>query len=100
MPEETVVPPVEQDVLFNRVKRSLRVSAAAFDDEIKDLISAAKREMERAGIVVDESNDLTRQAIIQYCKSRFGYDNKEAERFERNFHEMLKAMSLSGEFCE
>lgn len=82
------------------VKKSLRVSSAAFDEEVNNLIKSAILEMQRVGIVYDENNEMIQQAVIQFCKSRFGYDNKEADRFERNFNDMVKAMSLSGDYNE
>lgn len=82
------------------VKKSLRLSSDYFDDEILSLMITAKREIERAGIIYDENNEMIQQAVVQFCKSRFGYDNKEAHRFERNFNEMLKSMSLSSDYCE
>lgn len=82
------------------VKKSLRISSVAFDDEVNNLIKAAILEMQRVGIVYDENNEMIQQAVVQFCKSRFGYDNKEADRFERNFTDMVKAMSLSGDYNE
>lgn len=85
-------------MLLEHVKKSLRVSSTTFDEEIQSLINAAELELKRCGIFYQEVDDLIKQAIIQFCKSRFGYDNKEAARFERNFNEMTKSMSLSGEY--
>lgn len=86
--------------MLDLVKRSLRVSSTTFDDELISLINAAMLEMKRCGIFYDPENEMIRQATVQFCKARFGYDNPEATRFERNFFEMLKAMSLSGDYVE
>lgn len=86
--------------LVDRVKKSLRVSSASFDEEIESLINAASLELKRCGVFYVEPDDLVVQAITQYCKSRFGYDNKEAERFEQNFYKMAMSLSLSGDYNE
>ncbi|MGE6516640.1 head-tail connector protein [Lysinibacillus sphaericus] len=87
-------------MLLEHVKKSLRVSSTTFDDEIQSLINAAELELKRCGVFYKDADDLVKQAIVQFCKSRFGYDNKEAERFEKIFYDMASSMSLSGEYYE
>lgn len=84
--------------MLEKVKKSLRVSSTAFDDEITALIKSAELELKRVGVHYVEADDLIKQAIIQFCKARFGYDNKEADRFEQNFNKMCSALSLCGDY--
>lgn len=84
--------------MLDRVKKSLRVSSTTFDEEIQSLIQAAKLELHRCGVYFEQPDDLVEQAIIQFCKSRFGFDNKEAERFEEIFYKMASSLSLSGDY--
>lgn len=84
--------------MFDRVKKSLRVSSTTFDAEIQDLINAAMLELNRCGVYFHEPDELVVQAVIQFCKSRFGFDNKEAERFEETFYKMASSLSLSGDY--
>lgn len=84
--------------LLDQVKKSLRISSTTFDEEIQDLINAAILELNRCGVYFDEPDELVVQAITQFCKSRFGFDNKEAERFEEIFYKMASSLSLSGDY--
>lgn len=68
--------------MLQKVKTALRVSGTAFDGEIADLIAAARADLAGAGVIVDDSDPLHAQAIICFCKSRFGYeDPQQADRF-------------------
>lgn len=68
--------------MLEKVKTALRVSGTAFDDEISDLISAAKCDLQGAGVKVDDTDPLHQQAIICFCKARYGYeDPQQADRY-------------------
>lgn len=68
--------------LLDKVKTALRVSGTAFDDEISDLISAAKCDLQGAGVQVKDTDPLHQQAITCFVKSRFGYeDPQQADRY-------------------
>lgn len=65
--------------ILQKVKTALRVSISSFDDEINDLIEAAKKDLGVAGVRnesieanVDPSDALIIRAIILYCKLYFG----------------------------
>ena len=63
--------------MLEEAKRACRVTAAAYDDEIKDLIAGAKADLAMtAGIpketAEDENNPLVRMAIKTYCRAHFG----------------------------
>ena len=77
--------------LLDMVKTALRVRNDVFDDtEIVPLIQAAKKDMQVAGVTrVRDDDPLIARAVIAYVKAHFGYDNPEAERFER-IYETLK----------
>lgn len=82
------------------VKKNIRVSNSALDnDEIVPLIEAAKRELAIAGVVtVDEADPMIRRAVIAYAKAHFGYDNPDAERFERVFNSLKDLLSQVGDY--
>jgi len=87
--------------LLDDVKLALRITSSAFDSEVQDLIDAAKADLQLSGVHPDRLNDddpLIRRAIVTYAKAHFGYDNPEAERFQRSY-DMLKAhLTLSQEY--
>lgn len=87
-------------MMLEKVKLNLRITTDAFDiDEVQELIDSAKADLKLSGVVnVDESDELIRRAIILYCKANFGYDNPDAERFQKSY-EMLKThLSLCTEY--
>ncbi len=72
--------------MIQKVKTALRISGTAFDDEVADLIAAAKADLMGAGVVVDDSDPLHQQAIVCFCKSRYGYeDPQQADRFWKSY---------------
>ena len=84
--------------MFEKVKLALRLTGAAFDDEIKGLIAAAKEDLRLVGIVVAEDEDpddpLIVRAIILYCKGNFGYTDN-AERFIKAYDLLKGALVLA-----
>ena len=58
---------------LDKVKMGLRISTTAYDEELSDLITAAKLDMGIAGVVVPSALDeIVTRAIITYCKMSFG----------------------------
>ena len=85
--------------MLDKVKLALRISGTVFDLEIQDLIDAAKLDLQISGVVkVDEEDALIQRAIIVYCKANFGYDNNEAERFQKSYDMLKQHLSLAGDY--
>ena len=58
---------------LDKVKMGLRISTTAYDEELADLITAAKLDLGIAGVVVPSTLDeIVTRAIITYCKMSFG----------------------------
>lgn len=99
--------PIEPTPTFmDDVKIALRVSSSAYDDEIEMLIDAAIADLYLAGISEDKlpepeedpTDPLIKRAIVTYCKAHFGYDNPEAERFEKAYNAIKLHLMLSSEY--
>lgn len=80
--------------LIDDVKVALRVTSGAFDSEIQGLVAAAKRDLNRVGVPEalcseDDPDPLVRMAVILFAKSRFGFDNDEADRFEKSYRQTV-----------
>lgn len=59
--------------MLNKVKMALRVVTNAYDDELNDLIEAAKQDLGIAGVEVPDTLDpICERAIITFCKFNFG----------------------------
>lgn len=72
---------------IDKVKMALRISTSAFDDELADLIVAAKLDLGIAGVdVPDGLDEICTRAIITYCKFHFGAP-EDADRFKASYDE-------------
>lgn len=82
--------------LLDDVRSALRVSSGLFDSEVQTLIDTALFDMQNKGVSAKfigsdsaEYPAIVRQAIVLYAKSHFGYDNDEAERFQRAYDSIV-----------
>ena len=74
------------ETILEKVKTSLRISMNTFDDELTDLIEAAKLDLGIAGVRnadleqgVTPTDALIIRAIVIYCKLYFAYDEQKAQ---------------------
>lgn len=88
--------------MLDEVKVALRISSAAFDSEIQDLINAARQELILAGVLPSKASDdtdpLIKRAIVTYCKANFGFANPDADRLQRAYDSLKCHLSLSVEY--
>jgi uncharacterized phage protein (predicted DNA packaging) len=88
--------------MLEAVKLSLRVTTAVFNDEIQDLIDAARLDLIQSGIssekAYDETDALIKRAITIYCKANFGYDNPDADRFTQSYVMLKQHLSLTSDY--
>lgn len=69
--------------------------------EVTALILAGKQELRTAGVRVTDTDDLTRVAILYYCKANWGFDNPDKLFFEKRFDRLKAILSLDAETrCE
>jgi len=62
------------------IKEILRVASNEFDNEVQELIDSAKADLELSGVraeMINDSDPLIKRAIATYCKTHFGFDNKD-----------------------
>ena len=80
---------------LEKVKMGLRISTTAYDDELSDLIKAAKTDLGIAGVVVPETLDeICTRAIITYCKMNFG-EPDEYDRLKASYDEQKAQLSMA-----
>lgn len=80
--------------LLDEIKTVLRIKGSAYDSEVAMHIAAALADMKRVGISEDMLSEedlaaLPKQAVAMFVKSRFGYDNDEASRFEEAYRQTV-----------
>ena len=78
--------------LLSFVKKSLRITSTAFDEEVQVLIDSAQADISQA---VDQDFDITDKVqcnvVAVYCQAYFGYgDDKAVARYK----DMLQAIGL------
>ena len=74
------------------VKTALRIKTDAFDEEIDSLIRAALLDLNIAGVVPEELDELVRRAICTYCKMNFGLP-EDYDRLKLSYDEQKAQMS-------
>lgn len=79
--------------MIDKVRNALRISVAdnaAINEELTDLIEAAKLDLGIAGVVVPQTVDpIVTKAIITYCKLSFGLP-EDYDKLQRSY-DMQKA---------
>lgn len=66
--------------MLELVKKALRITTTAFDDELNLLISAGLEDLARGGVMPEvlvittetDLDPLVKRAVITYCKMNFG----------------------------
>ena len=82
--------------LLDKVKVVLRTTSNDFDEaDILPLMAAGKRDIERNGIIYDESDPLIEQVVKVYCRANFG-NNPNAERLQKSYDMLIASLALSG----
>lgn len=85
--------------MLDKLKRELRISNNAFDDDILDLIESAKKDLSISGVnKIDELDPLIKRAITIYVKANFGWDNPDADRLQESYLKLKQHLSLSGDY--
>lgn len=89
--------------MIDKVRTALRISTkdnADINDELNDLIEAAKQDMGIAGVIVPEDMDaIVLRAVITYCKMSFGLP-EDYDRLKRSYDEQKAQLSNATGFTE
>lgn len=92
--------------MFEEIKRALRLSNSALDDEIRSNIDTALLELSRVGVNVNDlsnlsvgTNKLISKACELYCKWQFNFMGK-GEQFQSNFEQLRDALSVTSQYTE
>ena len=87
--------------MLQKIKDALRVNGTDLDEEIQDLIDAAKADLRLSGITKNEDDPLILRAITIYCKAHFGYEEPaQAELFMKSYTALKAHLALSQEYTE
>ncbi len=90
------------NMMIDVVKKAVRISHNALDDELKDLIEASRYDLNLSGVshlkANDDTDPLIKRAIITYVKANFISDAKEAERFLASYNMLKNHLTLAGDY--
>lgn len=87
--------------LLDDIKPILRISNIAYDNEILDLIEAAKADLGLSGVLTESIIDvdpLIKRAITLYCKTNFGWSNADSEKLQASYDSLKTHLSLSTDY--
>lgn len=83
------------ETILAKVKVALRIVTTDFDDELTDLINAAVRDMNLAGVSETALTDpLIIRAVITYCKMNFG-EPDQYDRLKQSYDEQKAQMGMA-----
>lgn len=75
--------------MLELVKKALRVTKDAFDDELNMLIASCLQEMAAMNVNISEPYDeQVKAAVVAYCKWQFGF-HEDKESWEKIYHTKL-----------
>ena len=83
--------------MLAKVKLALRVTTTAYDNDLNDLINAAKLDLGIAGVVLPTTLDaVCERAIITYCKLHFlGLSDNEWDRLKASYDEQKAQLTTA-----
>nr|WP_239472179.1 head-tail connector protein [Bacillus velezensis] len=88
--------------MFESVKRSLRITHSFLDDEIHELVAAARQDLVQSGvsasIAESEEDPLIKRAVITYCKANFGLSNVDSEKYQRSYDMLKNHLALASDY--
>lgn len=93
--------------MLETIKKALRLSQGALDEEIQDTINACYKDMHRTGIKIFDENGNLKESIEQdaliiacqklYARWMFNFENA-AERYMKAYESMRDSLSLCGDY--
>lgn len=90
-------------MILDDVKVALRVTSAAYDSEINNLILSALNDLKIAGVKVPADADveiaspILKTAIITYCKCNFG-TREDYDRIKASYDEQKAQLKTNSDF--
>lgn len=89
--------------MLELVKKALRITTDAFDDELQLLIDAGLHDLARGGAmpeVLNEDGDpLVKRAVITYCKMNFGLP-EDYDKLKMSYDEQKAQLGTASGFTD
>lgn len=90
--------------MLGSCRAALRIADTCtdYDEEIQDLIGAARAKMRAGGLSAakadDDADPLVRVAIKCFVKSGFGLDNPDSAKYAESFEGLVTQMKATSEY--
>lgn len=90
--------------LLDKIKKNLRISHSALDDDLTDTIAACVTDLTVYGVkvtIVDdviEMDPLILNAIKLYCKAEYTDDPGKAAQYRARYDALKTCMGMAGEY--
>ena len=83
--------------MLEKVKLALRITTDAFNQEIEDLIAAARLDLGIAGVSGEIEDPLICRAVTTYCKLHFGEPDRVEwyDRLKASYDEQKAQLSMT-----
>lgn len=81
-------------ISLSEMKKALRISHNALDEDIQSSMNAAVLDAQRVGVVFDEDNELTDTLVKLYVKAEMNLNDK-GEQYRNQYERLRNALSMS-----
>lgn len=86
-------------MMFDKVKKALRLTTDELDDEIKLAVNTSVRELERVGINTANPDELITTAAILYAWFYFNFRD-DGEKYKKAFEALRDSLSVSADYIK
>lgn len=83
--------------MVSEIKKSLRITHTALDDDIESNITICKADLELSGVYCKDSDALLQKACELYIKWQYDYMGK-GEMFEKAYKNLKDALALCSDY--
>lgn len=80
--------------MLDKIRRALRLTTNAYDDELQSLQQAALLDLQLAGVVTESGDALIERAVITYVRLHFGTPD-DYDRIKKSYDEQKAQLSMA-----
>lgn len=85
--------------LLEKIKTCLRFDTDDLDDDLQDVIEAAKKDLKISGVVkIDIEDPLIVRAIKIYCKAEYEEEINISKQFKNSYEALKNHLALCSEY--
>lgn len=85
--------------MLDKIRRALRLTTNAYDEELQSLQQAALLDLQIAGVVTKSGDALIERAVITYVRMHFGTPD-DYERLKKSYDEQKAQLSMATGYTE